>query len=398
MTEKQGLGALVVDLVLRPGRFFQAINDGQVSARPFWFYVVGAVSGAAGTGLALASATEKPRLTMALVFAGIQLVFSPLGWWIECRVTHVVVRLFGGKAGLPDTRSVVGFSSAPAVLAVLPYSMVPVVAWTMAIKIRGLRALHRLGLGAAFFAALASAASVLIVPIVVAMGLRFFVIEAFKVPAGSMFPSVEVNDHLFVTKSTYGAFEKSLPARGDVVVFEYPEPNPQAERVDYIKRVIALPGDTLAFDNGVPIINGWRIPSCPLGRASALLGYDSEAGDYEIVVEFLEGKAYLVAFEQGRNDGHQGPYQVAPGEFWVVGDNRNNSSDSRAWNQGHGAGVPVQNLKGRGRWLWLPTERLGIDLAGQPVLPKAIEQLGPALAGCLEAVPDLAHTTPPPPK
>lgn len=392
------MGAVVADLLVRPKRFFEAVKAGRVSARPFWFYVVGVVLGAAGTGIWMASMTQKPLLTMALVLGSLQLILSPFGWLIEVRVTQLVARWFGGKGALSDSRSVVGFSSLPAALGVVPYCGVPAGVWAMLIKVRGLRALHGLGLGAAIFAALVSAASVLIVPIVVAMGLRFYVIEAFKVPAGSMFPSVEVGDHLFVTKSTYGAFQKSLPARGDVVVFEYPEPNPNAERVDYIKRVIALPGDSLAFDNGVPIINGWRVPSCKLGRASAILGYDSESGDYEIVVEFLEGKAYLVSFEQSRNDGHQGPYEVAPDEFWVVGDNRHNSSDSRVWNQGHGRGVPVSHLKGRARWLWLPTERLGIDLAGKPVLPKAIEQLGPALARCLESVPDLAHTSPPPPK
>lgn len=234
--------------------------------------------------------------------------------------------------------------------------------------------------------------------ILAAIALRVVVLEAFKVPAGSMFPSLEIGDHMFVSKLTYGAFEKSLPARGDLVVFEYPEPNPNAERYDYVKRVIAVAGDELSFDSGVPIINGWRVPSCKLGRATATLGNDPVSSEYDVFVEFLEGKAYLVAFETSRSEGQQGPYHVKPGEFWVVGDNRNNSSDSRAWNQGRGGGVPVDNLKGRARWLWFPTERVGVDLAGKPVLPRAIEQLRPELERCLETVPDLAHTTPPPPK
>lgn len=392
------MGAAVADVLMHPQRFFDAVKAGRVSARPFWFYVVGAVMGAVGTGMSLASFTQKPALTMGLASGAAQLLLSPIAWFIEIRVTQVVARWFGGKGELPETRAVVGFSSLPIVLGVLPYSGLPVTIWAMLLKIRGLRVLHGLKLGAAIFAALTSAASMLIVPIAVAMGLRFFVIEAFKVPAGSMFPSVEVGDHLFVTKSTYGVFGKSPPARGDVVVFEYPEPDPNAERVDYIKRVIALPGDTLAFDHGAPIINGWRVPSCKVGTASATLSSDADAGDYDVFVEFLEGKAYLMALEVGRTDGNQGPYKVKPGEVWVVGDNRNNSSDSRAWFDGRGGGVPVENLKGRARWLWLPAERLGIDLAGKPVLPKALESLAPGLERCLESVPDLAHTSPPPPK
>ncbi|HEX2877243.1 MAG TPA: signal peptidase I [Polyangiaceae bacterium] len=395
---KPGLGAVVGDALLHPERFFEAVKAGRVSARPFWFYVVAVVMGAAGTGMSLANVANQPLLTMALACGFAQLLLSPLGWLVEVSVTHAIVRLFGGKGDGADTRAVVGFSSLPAVLGLLPYSGVPVLLWAMVIKVRGLRALHRIELGSAIFAALASAASVLILPIVLALSLRFLVLEAFKVPAGSMFPSVEIGDHVFVTKATYGAFEKSLPARGDVVVFEYPEPNPHAERYDYIKRVIALPGDVLEFDDSAPIINGWRVPTCKLGLATATLGNDSSPSDFEVVVEFLQGKAYLVAFEQSRSEGRQGPYRVKPGEFWVVGDNRNNSSDSRAWNQGRGGGVPVDNLKGRARWLWFPPERLGIDLAGKPVLPKAIEQLAPALERCLESVPDLAHTTPPPPK
>lgn len=399
---KLGLGAVVADALTRPKRFFEAVKAGRVSAKGFWFYLVGRVLGAAGAGIWLASAAEKPWLTFALAAGSVQLVFSPLMWFVEVRVTQLVVRLSGGKGTLIETKAVVGFSTGPAALDLLPYATIPVLLWMTALKVRGLQVLHRLGLGAAILAALASAASVLIVPVVVAFGLRHFVIEAFKVPAGSMFPSLEVGDHMFVSKSAYGAFTKALPARGDVVVFQYPDPNPNAERPDYVKRVIALAGDELSFDNGVPIINGWRVPSCRLGRASATLGaafgYQSESDDYDVFVEFLGGNAYLVAFDQSRSEGQQGPYKVKPGEFWVVGDNRNNSSDSRAWNMGRGGGVPVDHLKGRARWLWFPLERWGIDLAAKPVLPKDLEQLTPELTRCLESVPDLAHTTPPAPK
>jgi signal peptidase I len=240
-----------------------------------------------------------------------------------------------------------------------------------------------------------------LVAVMLTVGLRVFGLEAFKVPAGGMFPSIEIGDNLFVAKSTYGLFGKSAPGRGDVVVFEYPEPNPNVQRTDFVKRVIGLPGDELRFESGAPIINGWRVPRCRVGSATAVL--DAASGDpsaptFEVFVEFLEGKAYLVAFEQGRDDGRQGPYRVKPGEFWVLGDNRNNSSDSRAWNAGRGGGAPFENLKGRARWLWLPPERAGIDLADAAVLPKSLAQLEPELKRCLAEAPDLQHSTPPPSK
>jgi signal peptidase I len=107
------------------------------------------------------------------------------------------------------------------------------------------------------------------VAVTLTVGLRVFGLQAFKVPSGSMFPSVELGDHLFVTKSSYGVLAKSAPGRGDVVVFEYPEPNPLAERIDYVKRVIGLPNDVVRFDSGAPSINGWPVPRCLLGTASA---------------------------------------------------------------------------------------------------------------------------------
>jgi signal peptidase I len=239
-----------------------------------------------------------------------------------------------------------------------------------------------------------------LVAVTLTVGLRVFGLQAFKVPSGSMFPSVELGDHLFVTKSSYGFLTKSAPARGDVVIFESPEPNLHAERVDYVKRVIGLPGDELVFESGAPVINGWHVPRCLLGTGSAQeLGVPGEVAatkDYEVFVEFLEGTAYLVALENGRSDGVQGPYRIKAEEFWVVGDNRNNSADSRSWNGGRGAGVPFENLKGRARWLWLPGERAGLDLAGPAVLPASFQQLEPELERCLGQAPDLQHSTPPP--
>jgi signal peptidase I len=397
---KQGLGALG-GVLFRPGRFFAAVKAGDVKVRPFAVFVVTSAISSAGSGFQLASMIGQSALASAALLGAVGLLIAPLGWFIDVRVTHWAARLLKGEGTVADTKAVVGFGSAPSALALVPFANVPIVLWVLVARIRGLGVLHRLGGGRAVVGASASAVTLLILAIAAAMSMRVFVLEAFKAPSGSMFPSVEIGDHLFVTKSSYGVLEKTAPGRGDVVVFEYPEPNPGAQRAEYVKRVIGLPGDELEFNHGAPVINGWDVPRCRLGSASAAL--DAAFGDlserrFEVFVEFLEGKAYLVAFEEGRDDGRQGPYRVKPGEFWVLGDNRNNSSDSRAWNAGRGGGTPFENLKGRARWLWMPPERAGIDLADAAVLPKSLAQLEPELKRCLAEAPDLQHSTPPPSK
>src|SRR6187549_3498461 len=108
----------------------------------------------------------------------------------------------------------------------------------------------------------------------VALLLRTFVVEAFKIPSGSMLPTLQIQDHIFVNKLAYGPpipftntrlFSRLPPKRGDVMVFEYPEPNPNAEHPDYIKRVIAIAGDKLEVEHGRPRINGWLVPNCFVG-------------------------------------------------------------------------------------------------------------------------------------
>ena len=110
-----------------------------------------------------------------------------------------------------------------------------------------------------------------------AMALRAFVVEAFKIPSGSMIPTLQVGDHIFVNKFTYGpaipwthkrVWNGMPPSRGDVMVFAFPEHPEQ----DFIKRVIAVPGDRLEARGGHPIINGWEVPSCRVGPYNYLEG------------------------------------------------------------------------------------------------------------------------------
>ncbi|HEX6276783.1 MAG TPA: signal peptidase I [Polyangiaceae bacterium] len=249
------------------------------------------------------------------------------------------------------------------------------------------------------------------VAIGVALLLRAFVIEAFKIPSGSMLPTLQIQDHIFVNKLAYGPqipftsvrlWESLPPKRGDVLVFVYPDTAPDQPSQDFIKRAIALPGDTLLVEGGHPIINGWRVPSCRVGPYEYREGASNPAKRGDLFVEFLGEVSYLTLFEDGRTDGEQGPYYVKAGETWVLGDNRNNSSDSRAWYGGRGGGVPDANLKGRALFVWWGdplSDRLFVNVMGEPELPKAgaTPEIIAGIKRCLASRPPVSMTTPPPP-
>jgi signal peptidase I len=242
--------------------------------------------------------------------------------------------------------------------------------------------------------------------VVIALGLRAVVVEAFKIPSGSMLPTLQIDDHIFVNKFIYGPTLPLLgtriasnmpPDRADVIVFEFPDPDPNHEGQDFIKRVIALPGDTLEVNQGHPVLNGWLVPSCKVG----LYPYgknDGHAAAYgELHVEFLRDMAYLTVYEQGTLSGTEGPFKVGANEVYVMGDNRHNSHDSRRWRNGEGAGVPFENIRGRAMRVWWPYSRLNTPVMGDPTLPDGMpRELVDGVERCLSQRP--ANTTPPPPK
>jgi signal peptidase I len=263
------------------------------------------------------------------------------------------------------------------------------------------------------------------IAVAVALILRAFVVEAFKIPSGSMIPTLMIGDHIFVNKFTYGPLipwtdnrilARLPPARADVMVFKFPENKEQ----DFIKRVIAEPGDTLEAINGRPVINGWLVPHCYVGQ------FHYESRTAEIFVEYLGDKSYFTLFDANPDDQTcaagedcsnsglvcrsgvcgtlQGPFKVAPEEVWVMGDNRNNSHDSRSWRGGLGGGVPFENIKGRAMFVWMSflpgggvsQDRLFVNVLGRPHLPASQEAaLGPATDKCMKDRP--TQTTPPAP-
>ena len=245
--------------------------------------------------------------------------------------------------------------------------------------------------------------------VAVAFGLRAFVIEAFKIPSGSMIPTLMVGDHIFVNKFSYGpaipythsrVWTSMPPGRGDVMVFAFPEKPDQ----DFIKRVIALPGDKLEAKNGHPIINGWEVPSCKVGPWTYQDTDSIQRHEGDLFVEYLGDESYLTFYDRasGVFPEFQGPYFAKAGEVWVMGDNRNNSHDSRMWWGGQGGGVPFDNIRGRALFVWLSVSDNGLDLSregtpvmGRPRLPPAAASLQPQLEQCLKGRPSV--TSPPPP-
>jgi signal peptidase I len=218
---------------------------------------------------------------------------------------------------------------------------------------------------------------------------RGYVMEAFKIPSGAMQPALLVGDHIMVDKLPLRAH---TPTRGAMIVFKSPEHPEQ----DFIKRVIALPGDKLELKQGRPWLNGWEVPHCAVGKTTLPDAEPGCAGTLE--VEFLDGEAYLVFFDDcAAKDGNQGPYRAAPGELWVLGDNRNNSFDSPAWFGGRGGGVPLDHVKGRGLFRWYSRagwSRYGTAVS-EPLLPDSMAALRPGLARCLAARPPRTKTAPP---
>lgn len=190
--------------------------------------------------------------------------------------------------------------------------------------------------------------------------LRVFFVEAFKIPSGSMMPTLLVGDHLFVDK------QARTPARGDVIVFRYPENEKQA----FVKRAVAVGGDKVRMKAGFPVLNGAEVKHCRAGTWSFA---EEMGGDHkgELHVEWLDAGPHLVfldAVSFGSDDGTE--WAVPAGNAFVLGDNRNNAHDSRMWFAGQGGTVRPELVIGRASRIWLAADssRLGADIATMPKL------------------------------
>ncbi len=190
----------------------------------------------------------------------------------------------------------------------------------------------------------------IVIAVILALFVRTWAVQAFKIPTGSMENNLLIGDHLLVNKFVFGP--AALPAeravlpmreirRGDIVVFKYPD---EPER-DFIKRVIGLPGETLELRNKRVYIEGEPLD--------------------EPYVHFLDPTHHAQEVTSFDVRERYGPVRVPEGQYFVMGDNRDNSQDSRYWGF-----LPRDYIKGRALMIYWSFEP-GLDAYGRPVAPNA---------------------------
>jgi signal peptidase I len=214
-------------------------------------------------------------------------------------------------------------------------------------------------------------------PVLIAvLMLRSFLFEPFRIPSGSMMPTLLVGDFILVNKFTYGLrfpvwhnriTEGNKPKRGDVIVFRYP----QDETQDYIKRVIGLPGDHVRYYNRRLTINNKPIEIeedrvyeglGDLNNMKSAGGCDRVDAKCQVYMEEIDQSKHTVMTNSDSSFGVSGEIFVPEGHYFVMGDNRDHSNDSRVWGF-----VPEANLVGKAIRIWMHydvrTNGTGLDLS-----------------------------------
>jgi signal peptidase I len=211
----------------------------------------------------------------------------------------------------------------------------------------------------------------LLIAALVAFTIRAFVFEAFKIPSGSMIPSLSIGDHIFVNKFVYGLripltkvhfWKRGEPKRGEVVVFIYPVDDGK----DFIKRVMGVPGDMIHLDGTDVYINGDKLEHKPVevrpdpsdprrllveGSAVGTIPFERGWENFQFFEEVTDGHPHIVQYEKFAMREPM-DFTVPEGKYFMMGDNRDNSADSREWGF-----VPFSNIKGEAMFVWLSLDR-----------------------------------------
>ena len=212
--------------------------------------------------------------------------------------------------------------------------------------------------------------------ILFALTVRWLLVEPYRIPSGSMIPSLAVGDQIFVNKLSYGVrvpfttnqlIEFSEPTRGDVAVFVCPD----TPELNYIKRIVALAGDEVVVRNGVLAVNGETLPRESQGDKVYQDRHFESSTWFEFnALEETEGNhgvSYEVLADNARPAPTRdfGPFVVPEGHVFMMGDNRDHSRDSRVF-----GAVPVGHIMGRAMFIWwswgkdgFDTDRVGLSLA-----------------------------------
>ncbi|HOO50305.1 MAG TPA: signal peptidase I [Alphaproteobacteria bacterium] len=212
---------------------------------------------------------------------------------------------------------------------------------------------------------LGETAKTVVIAVLLALLVRTFLFEPFNIPSTSMVPNLLVGDYLFISKYSYGYSKHSLPMgiggfdgrflaeepkRGDVIVFKLPSDT----RIDYIKRLVGMPGDTVQMINGRLYINDEIVPRKMVGMKE----YKKEISGTSKVMEYIEtlpGGVEHSIYEESDHEGLDNTqrYTVPKGHYFMMGDNRDNSRDSRVLDLvGY---VPFDNLEGRAEMIFFST-------------------------------------------
>jgi signal peptidase I len=187
--------------------------------------------------------------------------------------------------------------------------------------------------------------------VLIVLILRSFLFEPFRIPSGSMMPTLLIGDFILVNKFSYGVrlpvlntkiVETAEPQRGDIVVFRFPK----QPTVDYIKRVIGLPGDRIAYFDKKLYVNGQPAKQVSLGSYNGV-GQGTNMSGSEHLVEDLGGIEHSILIHHGAAT-VEDVFVVPKGQYFVMGDNRDNSNDSRYWGT-----VPEGNLVGKAIVIWM---------------------------------------------
>jgi signal peptidase I len=209
--------------------------------------------------------------------------------------------------------------------------------------------------------------------IIIVFVMRSFLFEPFKIPSGSMIPTLRIGDLILVNKFHYGIrlpvinkliLANHQPERADVIVFRYP----MDPRMDYIKRVVGLPGDEVSYLNQTLLINGKPVPTTPqtdsyddesmryMARFKEKLGsVDHEIQRFPTPLPFNPASTFAFEYKDHCRYSIEGVVCTVPaGHYFVMGDNRDNSEDSRYWGF-----VPDENLVGKAFFVWMNFSNLG---------------------------------------
>ena len=187
---------------------------------------------------------------------------------------------------------------------------------------------------------------------------RGFIFEPFRVPSNSMMPTLLTGDFIVVNKFDYGfrlpitntkLVEFSKPNRGDVIVFRYPnyEKNPGYSGVDFIKRIVAIPGDIISYSEDQLVINDKALEIKNIGP---YIGVDSgkSMNNYKLAQEFIDTLPHEILINPNRQSKGIPEITIPEGHYFVMGDNRSHSSDSRFWGF-----VPEEYIIGRAIGIWM---------------------------------------------